>query len=164
MSDEQVREGGCSCGEIRYRMTSDPLIVHCCHCTWCQRETGSAFVLNALIETDRVEITAGEPDGILRPSESGAGQTVWQCSTCGVVLWSTYSGAGDAVRFLRAGTLDDTTELKPDIHIFTESKQPWVNIPDGAPVMEQFYHFSEQWPAESLARFKAAREKATEST
>ncbi len=162
-SDAEVLDGGCACGEVRYAMHGRPMFVHCCHCKWCQRETGSAFVLNALIESGRIEITKGDPQAIVRPSESGAGQTVWQCSTCGVVLWSTYKSAGDALRFLRAGTLDDTAKVEPDIHIFTTSKQPWVRIPDGARAVPEFYSFKEEWPAESLARFKAAREKAAKA-
>lgn len=162
MTEAKIRAGGCACGEVRYTMTGDSLIIHCCHCKWCQRETGSAFVINALIEADRVEVTAGEPEAIVRPSDSGAGQTVSQCRTCGVVLWSNYNAAGEAIRFLRAGTLDDTTELEPDIHIFTDSKQPWVQIPEGALAVPEFYSYSETWSAESLERFKATRKQAAD--
>ena len=156
MNEETTREGGCAGGEIRYRMAADPMIVHCCHCRWCQRETGSAFVVNALIEADRVVVDKGDPESLVRPSQSGKGQTVWFCPTCRSVLWSNYAGAGPAVRFVRAGTLDDPARVTPDIHIFTESKQPWVIIPDGAKSVPEFYRFADFWPPESLARIKAA--------
>jgi len=148
-------EGRCTCGEVRYRMMSAPLFVHCCHCRWCQRETGTAFALNAMIETDRVVLLQGTPERVAIPSESGKGQTILRCPTCEIALWSHYSGAGEAIAFVRVGTLDDPDRLPPDIHIFTESKQPWVVLPPDTPAAPQYYRRSEYWPAESLARRKA---------
>ncbi len=150
-------EGGCACGAVRYRMTSKPLFVHCCHCTWCQRETGSAFVLNAMIETDRVELMKGEPQAVMTPSESGQGQKVMRCPECEVALWSHYSGIGDRVSFIRVGTLDEPRRVPPDIHIFASTKLPWVEIPKGAPVHEQYYDWRQEWPEESQARRLAMR-------
>jgi len=120
-------EGGCTCRFVRYRMSSSPLSVHCCHCRWCQRETGASFALNALIEADRVQLLAGEVEVINTPSNSGKGQKISRCPRCRIAVWSNYAGAGDAVRFIRVGTLDEPDCLPPDIHIYTESKQPWVN-------------------------------------
>jgi len=148
-------EGRCTCGEVRYRMTSAPLFVHCCHCRWCQRETGTAFALNAMIETDRVELLQGKPHAVETPSQSGKGQKILRCPTCRIALWSHYAGAGEAIAFVRVGTLDDPDRLPPDIHIFTESKQPWVFLPPGAPAVPQYYRRSDYWPEESLARRKA---------
>ncbi|HMA15703.1 MAG TPA: GFA family protein [Kiloniellaceae bacterium] len=147
-------EGGCDCREVRYRMTTAPLFVHCCHCRWCQRETGSAFVLNALIEADRVVLSHGEPDVVLTPSASGKGQKIARCPLCRIALWSHYAGAGDRFRFVRVGTLDDPDRLPPDIHIFTASKQPWVVLPQRALVFEEYYDRETCWPADSLARRK----------
>lgn len=156
MSDqEQTYEGGCTCRAVRYRMVSRPLFVHCCHCTWCQRETGASFALNAMIEADRVELLAGEPEMVITPSNSGKGQKIARCPTCRVALWSNYAGAGDRFRFVRVGTLDEPARLPPDVHIFTASKQPWVVIPEGVPAFEIFYKREEIWPAESLARRQA---------
>jgi len=149
------REGGCACGAVRYRLTGVPMFVHCCHCTSCQTETGSAFVLNALIESDRVETIAGAPEPVMTPSESGRGQNVWRCPECRVALWSNYGGATDIVRFVRVGTLDDPGALPPDVHIYTRSKLPWVILPDGTPAFEAYYDSKALWPAESLARRKA---------
>jgi hypothetical protein len=149
-------EGGCACREVRYRMTTPPLFVHCCHCRWCQRETGSAFVLNALIEADRVEVLRGSPQVVQTPSESGRGQKIARCPACHIALWSSYAGAGDRFRFVRVGTLDDPDRLPPDIHIFTASRQPWVRLPEGALTFEEYYDREACWPAESLARRKAA--------
>lgn len=145
-------DGGCACGAVRYRMASTPLFVHCCHCRWCQRETGSAFVLNALIEADRVGLLEGEPEIVDTPSESGRGQKISRCPKCRVALWSNYAGAGEAVRFVRVGTLDDPDRFPPNVHIFTESKQPWVVLPPDTPSFRKYYVTAEQWPRESLAR------------
>jgi len=156
-TDGQTAEGGCDCGAIRYRMMDKPLIVHCCHCRWCQRESGASFALNAMIETDRVELLKGAPETVNTPSQSGNDQKIVRCPECRVALWSHYAGAGDGLCFVRVGTLDDPDRLPPDVHIYTSTKQPWVVLPQGVPVFEEFYNPREQWPAESLARAKAAR-------
>ena len=133
-------------------MASKPLFVHCCHCRWCQRETGASFALNALIEADRVELLEGEVESVLTPSQSGKGQKISRCPRCRVALWSNYAGAGDAIRFVRVGTLDEPDRLRPDIHIYTASKQPWVVIPADTPAVPVYYRASERWPKESLER------------
>ena len=145
-------EGGCDCRAVRYRMTSAPLFVHCCHCRWCQRETGTAFALNALIETRRLERLAGEPLVVATPSASGKGQRIVRCPTCHIALWSHYAGAGERVSFVRVGTLDEPDRLAPDIHIYTSTKQPWVVLPPGTPAVPEYYDRREHWPAASLAR------------
>jgi len=145
-------DGGCTCGAVRYRMTTRPMFVHCCHCRWCQRETGSAFVLNALIEAERVVLLAGAPDMVDTPSASGKGQTIARCPSCRIALWSTYAGAGDKIRFVRVGTLDTPDSLPPDIHIYTMSKQPWVLLPPDTPAVSEYYDRKLYWPEESLAR------------
>ena len=150
-------EGGCACGAVRYRLDATPLFVHCCHCTWCQRETGSAFVLNALIESAEVTLTAGAPDRIETPSASGQGQSILRCPDCQVALWSHYGGASDAVSFVRVGTLDEPGRCPPDIHIFTESKQAWVVLPEDVPAVPVYYDAREYWPAESQHRYLALK-------
>ena len=145
-------EGGCDCGAVRYRMETAPLIVHCCHCRWCQRETGASFALNALIESDRVANLGVEPDIVDTPSASGRGQQIARCPHCRIAVWSHYAGAGRLATFVRVGTLDQPDRLPPDIHIFTASKQPWVVIPPGAPAVPEYYEREQYWPAESLAR------------
>ena len=145
-------EGACTCGAVRYQMTSMPMFVHCCHCRWCQRESGAAFALNAVIEADRVRLLKGEPEIVPTPSNSGKGQKIARCGHCHIALWSNYAGAGDALRFVRVGTLDEPGALPPDVHIFTASKQPWVTLPPGVPVMAEYYKSSELWPKESLER------------
>ena len=152
----QVLEGGCACGRIRYRLEAPPLFVHCCHCRWCQRETGSAFVINALIEADRIRLLAGEPRVVNTPSESGRGQKIHRCPVCQIALWSNYGRMGDAIRFLRVGTLHEPDRIVPDIHIFTSSKQPWVTLPADVPAVPEFYRLTDYWPADSLERFRAA--------
>ncbi len=155
MEGERNLDGGCTCGAVRYRMTSRPMFVHCCHCRWCQRETGASFALNAMIEADRVSLLRGAPEAVNTPSNSGKGQKIVRCPNCRVALWSHYAGAGDAVCFVRVGTLDDPDRLPPDIHIFTSSKQPWVVLPPGLPAAEEYNDRDEFWPEESLARRRA---------
>lgn len=145
-------EGGCACGRIRYRLQTRPLFVHCCHCRWCQRETGTAFALNALIESERIVHLAEEPQIIDTPSSSGRGQQIARCPRCCIAVWSHYSGAGPFVRFVRVGTLDMPDLLPPDIHIFTASKQPWVQLPQGLPAVAEYYDRDRYWPRESLER------------
>ena len=158
-SKTETYEGGCTCRQVRYRMTSRPLFVHCCHCRWCQRETGASFALNAMIEADRVETLKGKVEVIDTPSASGKGQKISRCPTCRVAVWSNYAGAGDAVRFIRVGTLDEPDRMPPDIHIFTSSKQPWVVLPEGTPAVKEFYQLSKMWPKQSLERIAALRAK-----
>jgi len=145
-------EGGCTCRAVRYRLTDTPLFVHCCHCRWCQRETGASFALNAMIEADRVVLLQGAPETIITPSNSGKGQKITRCPTCSIALWSNYAGAGDKVRFVRVGTLDNPDRFPPDIHIFTTSKQPWVVIPPGAATVPEYYDRKKYWPQTSLER------------
>lgn len=150
-------DGGCTCRAVRYRMATKPLFVNCCHCRWCQRETGASFALNAMIESDRVELLQGEIEMVNTPSLSGKGQRIARCPHCRVALWSHYAGAGEAVKFVRVGTLDTPDALPPDIHIFTTTKQPWVVLPPGTPVVAEYYNRSDYWPAESIARLKALK-------
>ncbi len=149
--------GGCVCGTIRYQMDSPPLFVHCCHCRWCQRETGASFALNAMIEADRVTLLAGELELVDTPSASGKGQNIARCPKCRVAVWSNYAGAGPHVRFVRVGTLDQPDDVPPDIHIFTASKQPWVVLPPHVPAVTEYYDLKAHWPAASLARREALR-------
>ena len=155
--DDFSLDGGCTCGAVRYRLTSAPMFVHCCHCRWCQRETGASFALNAMIEADRVRLLEGEVEVVTTPSNSGKGQKISRCPQCRIAVWSNYSGAGDAVHFVRVGTLDEPDRLPPDIHIFTASKQPWVVIPSGTPAFKEYYNRVDHWPPESLARLDTLR-------
>jgi hypothetical protein len=148
-------DGGCTCRAVRYRMTSKPMFVHCCHCRWCQRETGASFALNALIEADRVSLLKGEVEVVDTPSNSGKGQKIARCPKCHIALWSNYGGAGDVVRFVLVGTLDEPDRLPPDIHIFTSSKQPWVVLPSEMPAVKEYYERVDYWPKESLERRSA---------
>ena len=154
-----IIEGGCDCRAVRYALHDAPLFVHCCHCRWCQRETGAAFALNALIEADRLATTAGEPLLVDTPSASGKGQRIARCPQCHLALWSTYAG-GPVFRFVRVGTLDEPDRFPPDIHIFTSTKQPWVMLGADTPAVPEYYARSKYWPARSLERREAALARA----
>jgi hypothetical protein len=152
MSEDLV--GGCSCGAVRYRLTSPPMFVHCCHCRDCQRQTGSAFVLNALIEADRVALLSGEPEAVAVPTDSGRPHHIYRCPDCKVAVWSMYGGVAK-LRFVRVGTLDNPSALAPDVHIYVRSKQPWIALPDGVPAFEAYYDSKKLWPPASLERRRA---------
>ncbi len=134
-------EGGCTCGRVRYRMEAPPLFAHCCHCTWCQRETGSAFAVNALIETTRLVRLSGDPLPVLTPSASGRGQRICRCPDCRVALRSTYADAGPVILFLRVGTLDRSSLVPPDIHIYTSTRLSWVKVPPKVRAVRHFTSF-----------------------
>ena len=148
-----TREGGCSCGTIRYRLATDPLFTNCCHCLNCQRQTGSAFVINLLIEADRLEVLAGTPTPVDVPRDDGSTQRISRCPACGVAVFSNYGRP--EVLFVRAGTLDDPSTVAPDAHIFTRSKLAWVTLPDSVPAFEVYYDRQTLWPPTSLARLDA---------
>ena len=152
-------EGGCACGEIRYRLTSNPLFTHCCHCLNCQRQTGSAFVINLLIETERVELLAGVPHPVDVPRDDGSTQRVFRCSTCQVAVFSQYGQP--EVRFVRAGTLDRPSAVTPDVHIFTKSKLRWITLPDSVPAFDVYYDMTALWPTASLERLEFAVAEAS---
>jgi hypothetical protein len=149
------REGGCSCGAVRYRLTSEPLFTHCCHCLNCQRQTGSAFVINLLIEADRVELLAGDPHPVDVPRDDGSTQRIFRCPTCQVAVFSEYGRP--EVRFVRGGTLDDPSAITPDVHIYTRSKLLWITVPGTAPAFEEYYDMRALWPAASLERLNAIK-------
>ena len=144
------RDGGCSCGAVRYRLAAEPLFVHCCHCLNCQRQTGSAFVINLLIERGRVEVTAGEPDTVDVPRDDGSAQRIYRCPVCEVAVFSEYTRP--EIWFVRAGTLDDPASVAPDVHIYTRTKLPWVTLPPAVPAFDVYYDMRSLWPPESLAR------------
>ena len=150
-------QGGCTCGAVRYRLSSEPLFVHCCHCLNCQRQTGSAFVINLLIEAERVEILAAAPQPVEVPRDDGNVQQIFRCPRCQVAVFSEYSGPG--VWFVRAGTLDEPTQIAPDVHIYTRSKVGWVTLPEGTPAFEDYYDTDQLWPVESLRRLEAMRRR-----
>jgi hypothetical protein len=167
MADEEelmtvVREGGCSCGAVRYRLTSEPLFTHCCHCLNCQRQTGSAFVINLLIEADRVELLAGSPQAVEVPRDDGSTQQIFRCPRCQVAVFSHYGWP--EVRFVRGGTLDEPSGIAPDVHIYTRSKLSWVTLPESVPAFEVYYDSKTLWPAVSLERVEAVKSRAGAKT
>jgi hypothetical protein len=147
------REGGCACGAVRYRLTSDPLFTHCCHCLNCQRQTGSAFVINLLIEAERVQLLADNPRPVEVPRDDGSTQRIYRCAQCQVAVFSEY-GRPD-VWFVRGGTLDEPRSVTPDVHIFTRSKVSWLTLPESAPAFDVYYDMNALWPAASIERFQA---------
>jgi hypothetical protein len=155
VSEAAFAEGGCTCGDVRFGLLSAPMFVHCCHCKDCQRQTGSAFVLNALIETDRIALRQGKPMAIAMPTDSGGPHDIYRCPHCWTALWSDYGGR-PALRFVRVGALDEPARVPPDVHIFTRSKLPWVGLPPDVPAFEIYYDTERLWPPAALERRRAA--------
>ena len=155
-------EGGCTCGYVRYRVMSDPMIVHGCHCRGCQKNSGSAFAVNALFEAERVTLVSGKVEEIAVPTPSGTGQDITRCTKCKVAVWSNYNMGGlrKHIRFIRVGTLDDPDLFPPDVHIYTTSKQPWVILPPDDRKVSEFYDFAETWTTASLTRLARIEEAA----
>jgi hypothetical protein len=153
MSDTAFAHGGCACGAVRYALQSAPMFTHCCHCRDCQRQTGSAFVLNALIETDCISLHHGEPAPFRMPTSSGHPHDIYRCVACGTALWSDYGGRA-GLRFVRVGTLDEPDRVAPDVHIFTRSKLPWIGLPAETPTFEIYYDARRLWPAAALERLR----------
>ena len=154
-ANKEMMSGGCDCGYVRYEVMKKPLYVHCCHCTWCQRESGAAFALNALVESSEVKLSSHKPVLIDTPSPSGRGQIIARCPQCQVALWSHYGGLGKLMSFIKVGTLDDANQMPPDIHIYTSTKQAWLKLPNDALVYEGYYDRKALWSDENLARFDA---------
>lgn len=155
-NDDFSIQGQCTCGDVQYTLSRKPMIVHCCHCSWCQRETGTAFALNALVESEHLIVEKGTVEKIKTPSNSGFGQVIVRCTKCEVALWSHYGAAKEKIAFVRVGTLDNPNVCPPDIHIFTSSKQSWVTLDDTATQVDEFYRRSELWPEDSVRRYRAA--------
>lgn len=151
--------GRCACGEITFRLTSEPMFTHCCHCLDCQRQTGSAFAINALYEADRVELLSGTPQAISMPTDSGRPHDIYRCPKCQTALWSDYGRRGYLL-FVRVGTLDEPGRITPDVHIFTRSKLAWVGLPDDVPAFDVYYDMKSLWPEAALKRRQAASDKA----
>ncbi|WP_433989599.1 hypothetical protein SuNHUV7_02240 (plasmid) [Pseudoseohaeicola sp. NH-UV-7] len=144
--------GSCGCGKVAYKMTSNPMIVHCCHCKECQKQTGAAYVLNAIIEADRV-ICEGATTEHTLPTPSGKGQVITRCASCGTAVFSSYLVRLGKLTYVRVGTLDDPSRCPPDVQIFTSSKQPWVPLHPDIPSFDEFYKFEDVWSGSSLKRW-----------
>ena len=144
-------DGGCFCGAVRYTMTDRPMFINCCHCRDCQKQTGGACAINAMIERDRVEVTAAAPSPHTMKTDSGRPHIIYRCDECGAAVWSDY-GDRKALLFLRISTLDDPAPFPPDAHIFTRSKLPWVVLAPGARAFDVYYDIKTEWSPDSLAR------------
>ncbi|MBR0556041.1 GFA family protein [Ciceribacter sp. L1K23] len=154
-----ISQGGCFCGKVRYRLKAAPMFVNCCHCRDCQRQSGSAFVVNGMIEAEEVELLSGEPEPVSMRTDSGHPHDIFRCRECRSAVWSDYGRRGWML-FIRLATLDDPGRFPPDAHIFTCSRLPWVNLDGGAPAFDIYYEMEKLWPPESLERRQRARLRA----
>jgi len=156
---DTVREGGCGCGAVRYRVTGEPIFVNNCHCTLCQHQTGSTSVVNAFIEGDAVTLLSGTLTEHEVKGGSGGPHIICRCSECGSALWSFYPRLGRLGLGFRAGTLDDPGSVRPDAVIFAADAMPWVAHPADIPVFERAYDFKELLPPERIERMFALMER-----
>jgi hypothetical protein len=166
MTDQSASlSGGCACGEVRYEVKAQPIFVNNCHCTLCQRQTGSTSVVNAFVESEHLVQLSGETTRHVVKAGSGGDHVIVRCSTCGTAMWSFYPRLGELGAGFRAGTLDDPSALTPDAAIFTEDKMKWVTLPEGIPAFPTTYNPAELLPPERFARLKALIErKAAEAS
>lgn len=166
--DDVVRSGGCACGAVRYDVRGTPVFVNNCHCTLCQKQTGSTSVVNMFFETERLTQHSGETTRHTVKSGSGGDHIIVRCAACGTAIWSFYPRLGDLGVGIRAGTLDDPGTVTPDAAIFVAHKMPWVTLPEGVPQFEATYDPAERLPPDRFARLKAlidirAAQKAAQS-
>jgi hypothetical protein len=154
MKNKTLRTGHCACSSVHYELTETPLIVHACHCSNCQRVSGSAFAINIWIEAKHVNLTQGELSSKILAAGDGSDHEVFFCSGCGTYLWSNYHRAPGENLFVRAGTLENPEEVEPDVHIFVRSKVPWLELPADAVSFDAYYDMKTVWPSDSLDRFQ----------
>jgi hypothetical protein len=154
--------GHCDCKAITYELLASFLCIHCCHCTWCQRESGSAFALNAIIESSNFRLTSTlAPRHVPTPTPSGDGQIIARCPECWVAVYADYGGDGQRLKYVKLGTIDHADRaragIKPDVHIFTSTKLEWVDLSGerekGVPIYEGYYRRTEVWSEEANRRF-----------
>ncbi len=145
--------GGCQCGAVRYEITKPPLSVYACHCTECQRQSGSAFALSMPVARDSLSVVKGTPKAWRRTHESGRVIQCLFCADCGTRLYHNPE-ANPAVTIVKPGTLDDAKTLHAVGHIWTKSAQPWVQIPADSVTYEgqqpDMSRLSEAWKARGL--------------
>ncbi|MXO73300.1 GFA family protein [Alteraurantiacibacter buctensis] len=159
MTEETVREGGCGCGQVRYRLTGEPIFVNNCHCRLCQQQTGSTSVVNLFLEAGRVELLAGALTEHTVKGGSGGPHVICRCAACGTAVWSVYPRLGRLGLGVRAGTLDEPGSVTPDAVIFTDSMMPWVTLPQGIPAFPATYNPFELLPPDRVARLQAMLER-----
>jgi hypothetical protein len=156
--------GGCACGAVRYRIDRAPIFVNNCHCSLCQRQTGSTSVVNAFYESDAIDQFSGDTVEQGVKAGSGGAHAIIRCADCGTALWSHYPRLGALAAGVRVGTLDDPGALRPDAAIFVASKMPWVTLPEGIPHFEAGYDPSKLLPPERMARLRALIEQRAAQT
>ena len=127
-------QGGCHCGAVRYRWKGDPELTFYCHCTDCQKTTGSPYSMELMVSADGFEVD-GSAASYVVTGDSGKPVTRWFCSACGSGIY-LQSDADEGYVFLKAGTLDDASWVKPQMHIYTAARQPFVKLSDGLPEYE----------------------------
>lgn len=157
---EGVLTGGCACGAVRYEIDAVPIFVNNCHCTLCQRQTGSTSVVNMFVEGDKLHQLSGETIRHVVKAGSGGDHVIVRCAACGTAMWSFYPRMGELGAGVRAGTLDDPAAVRPDAAIFVADRMPWVTLPEGIPQFETTYNPAELLPPERFQRLAALIERA----
>ena len=150
-------DGGCACSAVRYRISRPPMFVHCCHCTRCQRENGAPFAHHAMVEFTTMHLLVGEPAFVKVPTDSGGTHWIARCPTCQTAMWNEHGSRRAITRYVRVGTLDEPARCPPLAHIFVRSKQPWLPLSPELPAFAGYYDAARIWPADSLARYAAAK-------
>lgn len=127
-----AHSGRCLCGAITYEFPDDPAVWAVCHCLNCQRQAGSAFSTLAGVPMAKFNMT-GEPK-LYEDHDTDSGNSVQRyfCGECGSPIYSALAEQPDVI-YLKTGTLDDTSAFNPAFHVWTSTKQQWVDLPEGVP-------------------------------
>lgn len=123
--------GRCACGAIEYRINAEPLTFYICHCTDCQKLSGSAYGLSMPVLEETLEVLKGAAAKSSFETSAGKSKTVYQCPECFTRLWADPPGV-PGVLLIRPGALENAADLVPVAHTFTDSALPWVSIPADA--------------------------------
>jgi hypothetical protein len=145
------KHGSCNCQSVQYTITDAPLFTHLCHCTKCQKRTGSAFVLNIMVFVNDIALTSAAPESYTTITDSGSELTTFACSSCRDILYHTHPEFARIV-MIAGGTVDDPGWIKPQAHIFVRSKQPWLELSNDIPAYLEMYQLEDTWPQASLAK------------
>jgi hypothetical protein len=142
--------GGCPCGALRFEVTAMPLLLYACHCTECQRWSGSAFSMSMPVAAPSFRMVAGAPKPFRRIGASGVKNTCWFCGHCGGRAYGQPDARSDLI-VVRAGTLDDTSWLRPIAHVYLRSAQAWERVPNNMECFEllptDFRSLADRWQA-----------------
>ena len=149
-----------ACRPCSTNRCGEPIFVNNCHCSQCQKQTGSTSVVNMFYEAEYLTQLSGDTSRHVVKAGSGGDHVIVRCAQCGTAMWSHYPRLGEFAAGIRAGTLDDPASVTPDAAIYVSERMPWVTLPEGIPAFETQYSPAELLPPERFERLKRLAAKA----